>query len=137
MAKAEVSSHQEVGRRLKEIRKDLGCSQKEFAGRLKISQQNLSRYENGVLAVSLHIITTLYEIGYDTNWLLYEKGYMKRADNESAKEKVAKQENEVLSLKKRIRDLETEKEKLSQELIQRLSDIVELQKKHGNNKREK
>ena len=75
-------------------------------------------------------------MGYDTNWLLYEKGYMKKADNESAKEKVARQENEVLSLKRKIRDLEAEKEKLSQELIQRLSDIVELQKKHGNNKRE-
>jgi transcriptional regulator with XRE-family HTH domain len=126
-----------MGQRLKEIRKDLGYTQKEFASKLNISQQNLSRYENGELAVSLHIITTLYEIGYDTNWLLYEKGYVKRTENESAKEKVGELEKEIVSLKKRVHEIESEKEKLSKELIQRLAEIVELQRKLGNNKREK
>jgi transcriptional regulator with XRE-family HTH domain len=137
MGEPEVSSSRAVRQRLKEIRKLLGYSQKEFASRLNISQQNLSRYETGELSISLHIITTLYEMGYDTNWLLYEKGFMRREDNESAKERVEKLEEEVLNLKKRIEKLETEKEQLSQELIQRLSEIVELQKKLRNNKKEK
>ncbi len=122
---------------MKEIRKDLGYTQKEFASELQISQQNLSRYESGKLEISLHIATTLYEKGYDTNWLLYEKGYMKVADNESAKDKVEKLEAEILSLNKRIEKLEAEKEKFSGELIQRLGEIVELQKKLGNTKKER
>lgn len=125
-----------VGQRLKEIRKDLSYTQKEFASKLQISQQNLSRYENGQLEISLHIITTLYDMGYDTNWLLYEKGFMKIADNKSAKDKVKKLEEEILNLKKRIHEIETEKEKISIELIQRLGEIVELQKKCTQNKKE-
>lgn len=121
---------------MKEIRKDLGYTQKEFASRLNISQQNLSRYESGKLSISLHIVTTLSEMGYDTNWLLYEKGYMKIADNESAKDKVEKLEAEIIRLNKRIEKLEAEKEKLNTELIQRLSEIVELQKKLRNTKKE-
>ncbi len=67
----------------------------------------------------------------------YEKGYMKVADNESAKDKVEKLEAEILSLNKRIEKLEAEKEKFSGELIQRLGEIVELQKKLGNTKKER
>lgn len=137
MAESKASSPRTVGQRLKEIRKDLGYTQKEFAAKLQISQQNLSRYESGKLSISLQVITALYEIGYDTTWLLYEKGCMKVADNETAKEKVEKLEAEILSLKKRIEKLEAEKEQLSQELIQRLSEIVELQKKLSNNKKER
>ena len=105
MVESKASSPRTVGQRLKEIRKDLGYTQKEFASELQISQQNLSRYESGKLEISLHIATTLYEKGYDTNWLLYEKGYMKVADNESAKDKVEKLEAEILSLNKRIEKL--------------------------------
>jgi transcriptional regulator with XRE-family HTH domain len=137
MAESKVSSPRTVGQRLKEIRKDLGHTQKEFASELQISQQNVSRYESGQLEISLHIITALYEMGYDTNWLLYEKGHMKIADNETAKEKVEKLEAEILSLKKRIEKLEAEKENLNEELIQRLGEIVELQKKLGNIKKER
>ena len=75
MAKPKIVSPRAVGERLKEIRKDLGYTQKEFASKLNISQQNLSRYESGKLSISLHIVVTLSEMGYDTNWLLYEKGY--------------------------------------------------------------
>ncbi|UCB45260.1 MAG: helix-turn-helix domain-containing protein [Spirochaetota bacterium] len=137
MVELKASYPRTVGQRFKEIRKDLGYTQKGFANKLQISQQNLSRYESGKLAISLHIVTTLSEMGYDTNWLLYEKGYMKVTDNESAKDKVIKLEAEITRLNKRIEKLEAEKEKLNTELIQRLSEIVELQKKLINNKKER
>jgi len=137
MVGSKALSPRTVGQRLKEIRKDLGYTQKEFANKLQISQQNLSRYESGKLAISLHIVTTLSEMGYDTNWLLYEKGYMKAADNESAKDKVEKLEAAIIRMNKRIEKLEAEKEKLNTELIQRLSEIVELQRKLRNNKKER
>ena len=67
----------EVGRRLKEIRKHLNMSQKDFANKYGMSQQILSKYENGKSDISDRIKTSLAdEFNININWLLTGKGTM-------------------------------------------------------------
>ncbi len=122
-----------VGARLKKIRMDLHYTQQEFVKELEITQQNLSRYERGLGYISTLIVIVLHCMGYDTNWLLYGKGSMKIKDNENSESNTLKLKNENIKLKNRIQEIENERAELSKELIQRLSEIVDLQKKLNNN----
>ena len=51
-----------IGDNLKEARKAKGYTQKEVAGKLLMTQQQYSRFENGVFELNYHQIITLCEL---------------------------------------------------------------------------
>ena len=51
-----------VGENLKQARKDKGLTQKEVASLLKMTQQQYSRFENGVFQLNYEQILALCEI---------------------------------------------------------------------------
>lgn len=53
---------QRIGKNLKEARKDKGLTQKEVATLLKMTQQQYSRFENGVFELNYGQILTLCEL---------------------------------------------------------------------------
>lgn len=66
----------EVGQRLKESRKAIGKTQTEIAKMLNMTQQQYSRFENGVFELSYDQIITLCQI-YDisSDFLFGMKSY--------------------------------------------------------------
>jgi transcriptional regulator with XRE-family HTH domain len=117
----------DVGERLKQIRLDLGYSQKKFAHEIGVAQHNLSRYENGVVEIPSAILYPIFLLGYNLTWLLIGKGTMKLEGIESGKEIIEQLKNEVNQLHTKINDLETSNAQLKDDLILRLREIVELQ----------
>jgi len=111
---------------------DLHLTQQEFVKKLGISQQNISLCERGLGYVSVPIVIELHHMGYDTKWLLYGKGSMKIKDNEDAESNPLRLKSENKKLNARIQEIESERAELSKELIQRLSEFVDLQKKLNN-----
>ena len=62
-----------VGKNLKQARKDKGITQKEVAEKMKMTQQQYSRFENGVFELNYAQIVelcTLYEITPNELFLL-------------------------------------------------------------------
>lgn len=51
-----------IGDNLKEARKAKGYTQKEVAGKLLMTQQQYSRFENGVFELNYHQIIALCEL---------------------------------------------------------------------------
>ena len=51
-----------IGDNLKAARKAKGLTQKEVAGKLLMTQQQYSRFENGVFELNYHQITALCEL---------------------------------------------------------------------------
>ena len=121
-----------IGHRVKKIRLDLDYTQKKFAHELGTSQQNLSWYERGEGYISIPQLVALTIMGYSIPWILYGKGTMKTNDNENAESNFLRLKNENKKLKARIQEIDNERAELSKELIQRLSEIVDLQKKLNN-----
>ena len=58
----------EVGKRLKEARKNLGYTQKQVAEKMLMTQQQYSRFENGIFELNYEqivILCKLYDISAD------------------------------------------------------------------------
>ena len=51
-----------VGKRLKELRKEQNMTQQAVADYLKIDRSNYSKYENGKLELNLSMLATLAEL---------------------------------------------------------------------------
>lgn len=66
----------DIGKRLVRVRKDLGLSQTQFAERLGVHWQTISRMETGQRKVDAEVLVNLYEMGYDATWLLTGIGDM-------------------------------------------------------------
>lgn len=67
----------EVGRRLKDIRRALGISQKDFATRIEVTNSLLSEIEAGkVKAGPNFLIATAREFRVNPTWVLLEEGEM-------------------------------------------------------------
>ena len=130
------SDSQHIGKRLKQIRSDLGLSQSKLSSDIGIGQHNLSRYESGQVDLPIHAMSAIYILGYNLNWLICGKGSMKIKDNEDTESNLLLLENENKKLKDRIQKIEKEKAELSKELIQRLGEIVDLHKRLNNDKKE-
>lgn len=75
-----MNLNEEVGRRLKSIREYFGDSQKKFAEKVDVKQNNISRYETGKLSVSNEVLGYLYDNGINLNWLLSGEGQMFHED---------------------------------------------------------
>ena len=123
----------DVGERLKQIRLDVGYTQKKFAQEIGVAQHNLSRYENGVVAVSSIILYPIFQLGYNLNWLLVGKGPMKLEEIESGKEIIEQLRTDVKELNAKIDNLETSNTQLKDDLILRLREVVDLQNKQLRN----
>lgn len=57
-----MDTAKKIGENLKEARKFKGLTQKEVAGKLHMTQQQYSRFENGVFELNYHLILTLCEL---------------------------------------------------------------------------
>ncbi len=87
----------EVGKRLKEVRAYLSLSQKDFAKKYGISQQALSKYENGQFDISDGIKKGLAnEFDINIHWLLTGKGIMFYKENEAGNGNNSREEAETL-----------------------------------------
>lgn len=63
-----------IGERIKEIRKDSGKSQRDFASSIKIGQSTLAMFENGQREPKdIHIEQICLKYGISEDWLRYEK----------------------------------------------------------------
>ena len=66
-----------LGKRIKEAREFLKIGQKEFAEKIGIIYQTLSKYERNEIKPTTEILTKLAEIhGININWLLTGNGDM-------------------------------------------------------------
>ncbi len=64
----------EIGARLQAVRKNLHLNQEEFAEKLSLSQNQISRLENGTNMVTTEFVLNLYDIfGIDPSCLLIGK----------------------------------------------------------------
>lgn len=117
--------------RLKKIRQILCLNQKKFSEKLCIKQQNLSRYENANLDIPDSLKLKLVDIGVNMHWFFSGSGkaFMDDVANNSKEERLRNILVENKELKKIVRNLEKENTELSKELIGRLKEIVNLQKK--------
>ncbi len=67
----------DVGKRLKEIRRALGISQKDFATRIEVTNSLLSEIESGKVKAGYHfLIAIAREFRVNPTWLLLEEGEM-------------------------------------------------------------
>jgi transcriptional regulator with XRE-family HTH domain len=67
----------EVGRRLKDIRRALGISQKDFAARIDVTGSLLSEIEAGKVKAGYHfLIAIAREFRVNPTWVLLEEGEM-------------------------------------------------------------
>ena len=60
--------------RLKLIRKELSCTQREFADKLNIPVTTYQHYERGETEAPISLATKISEYGYSLVWLLMGKG---------------------------------------------------------------
>lgn len=66
-----------IGKRLKEIRKDLGFSQEKFANELSIHLRSYVSYEHEHRTLPQNVLIQIVQIGYSVHWLLTGEGKMK------------------------------------------------------------
>lgn len=64
--------------RLKNIRGQLGKSQKEMAALLSISYRTYENYEKGLNSPNWDVCESLAKLGFNANWLLTGEGEMRR-----------------------------------------------------------
>jgi len=68
-------NHKRIGERIREIRKEKEFTQIEFSKILGITQDKLSKYENGKVGVPIEILLKISdEFKISLNWLLKGKG---------------------------------------------------------------
>jgi len=68
-------NHKKIGERIREIRKGKGLTQIEFSKILGITQDKLSKYENGKVKVPIEILLKISEeFNISLDWLLKGKG---------------------------------------------------------------
>jgi len=63
-----------IGKRLKEIRKDLGFSQEKFANELSIHLRSYVSYEHEQRSLPENVLRKLKEMGYSLDWLFEGEG---------------------------------------------------------------
>ena len=101
-----------VGERIKLLRD--GLSQKQLAEQLSIPQTTLSNYETNRSQLNLATIAAIStNFGATPDWLLFGSGPMKAGETATVP---AQAEEKEQDLKKRIAELEREKERLEQQV---------------------
>ncbi len=98
-------SHKNIGERIREIRKERKISQIEFSKTLGITQDKLSKYENGRIKPPIELLLSISEkFNISLNWLLMGKGdkYLKK--EEEIDEEIYKIAKDLQVLKERNAD---------------------------------
>lgn len=67
--------------RLKNIREEMGKTQKEMASTLGIAPRTWQNYEEGIHEPSWKVMEGLLELGFNANWIFTGKGEKKRGDS--------------------------------------------------------
>ncbi len=70
----EAEEQRSVGRRLKQVREQLGLGQVAFSDKMRVSLRAYSAYENGTRSPKLASLCRLHALGVDLNWLLCGDG---------------------------------------------------------------
>ena len=67
----------EMGERIKQLRKQLGISQDEFATKLGLKQRTLSYIESGDRGILCSVVKKIHkEFGVNPEWIIFGKGDM-------------------------------------------------------------
>ncbi len=86
--------------RLKKLRENVGCTQREMAERLGMTASGYSKYELGLNFLSIEAMQRMSaKLDVSMDWLLFNKGSMYNGDNERGAKESAK---EVERLKGRL-----------------------------------
>jgi len=66
-----------IGERIKQLRKQLGISQDEFAVQIGLKQRTLSYIENGNRSILCSIVKKIHkEFNVNLEWIIFGKGEM-------------------------------------------------------------
>lgn len=104
-----------VNKRIREARKALGLTQKEFAHCLRIGDSSLSKIEKGInnpSAQTVDLICRTFHINED--WLLYDIGEMFEKDYILTRHALAGQDEEFIDIVYRISKMENGWDKLKE-----------------------
>ncbi|MEM9423152.1 MAG: helix-turn-helix domain-containing protein [Spirochaetota bacterium] len=117
-----------IAARLKEIRKDLGYTQKDFSKLISIANTTYCNYENGVSSIPIDLQSKLAEVfDISINWLITGKG-SKYLGNEEEKKAAARPSLDALvATKDDLEETKGELEELRKELELRLRSATEEQ----------
>lgn len=64
-------ANMQIGKRLREVRNNLGCKQSEFAVTLNVTEEHYRKYESGATGLSADKLQTLYDTyGIDPTYLI-------------------------------------------------------------------
>lgn len=100
------------GDRFRQIRKELGATQKELAEHLGVKQNIISRYESGEYQIPDEIKFKLHILGIDLTWLITGEGQMLREESE-----IASLKKEIALLEANIHHVQTQSDELANKLV--------------------
>jgi phage repressor protein C with HTH and peptisase S24 domain len=75
---APPAKHAALGRRLRDVRTQLGETQAAFAARFSLQRHDIANYERGRADLPSHLMGGLDQLGFDITWLLTGEGAMFR-----------------------------------------------------------
>lgn len=105
----DMKSNEDLGQRLREIRKQIGESQEDFSFKLNINQQRLSLIERGARPINVKILAILGKFyNVNLNWLINNKGEMFCAD-QTDMERLQVKQKRVLEISSKLIQIITEK----------------------------
>jgi len=122
----------DIGKKLKEIQYHEGMKQREFADHLNITQQSLSRYQNGKLSVPLEILIKIAHDpnGYDLNYLVANIGEITRLESAYAihHQDFKKEQKTIQSLKEENNKLKMQFDELKDRTLDLSADLIKAMK---------
>jgi len=122
----------DIGKRLKEIQYHEGMKQWEFADHLNITQQSLSRYQNGKLSVSMELLIKIAHDtnGYDLNYLVANIGEITRLESAYAvhQQDFKKEQKTIQSLKEENNKLKMQFDELKDRTLDLSADLIKAMK---------
>ena len=87
MDRENEASAEQIGMRIKRRREEIGLRQKDVADRLVVAEGTISRYESGIIAISVPDLIRIAKILYvDLNYLLFDLTSAEREQMDPAKE---------------------------------------------------
>jgi transcriptional regulator with XRE-family HTH domain len=133
------TDNEEIADRFRELRSQSGISQKDFASSIGLSHTVIAEIERGGREPSRKVMIALadkYKVSLD--WLLLGIGSMYHNQGEDKRSATDPDEVEVLKkeiaeMEIKIRKLEAENKEVTQELLDRMRQLVEVQRRQLGN----
>ncbi len=70
-----------MGKRLRNIREEIGETQTAFAERFHLKRHDIANYERGRADLPSRLISDLNMLGYNVSWLVTGDGYIHKTDD--------------------------------------------------------